>query len=228
MSNAMSAMSREEREELRGINAQGKKPLVLLLFCKTKNMGQPWADAGFEVWCVDIQHQPGVNRDGNFVFVGADMRDWVPPKDINDLVRFVAAFPPCDDLANSGNRWKAAKGLSKLRDAIGLFDRAVFWCEWFGVPYMIENPVSSISTYWRKPDHTFHPWHFSGLFAGDTYNKKTCLWVGGGFAMPAPCHPDDVVPDDRIWRAAPGDGRADFRSETPRGFAIAVFRANRR
>ena len=25
-----------------------------------------------------------------------------------------------------------------------------------GVPYMIENPVSVVSTYWRKPDYIFH------------------------------------------------------------------------
>lgn len=34
-------------------------------------------------------------------------------------------------------------------------------------------------------------------------------------------------PDDRIHKAAPGPDRANFRSATPRGFAIANFEANR-
>lgn len=33
-------------------------------------------------------------------------------------------------------------------------------------------------------------------------------------------------PDDRVWRAPPGDGRADFRSATPMGFSRATFFAN--
>lgn len=33
-------------------------------------------------------------------------------------------------------------------------------------------------------------------------------------------------PDDRIHKAAPGENRANFRSATPTGFSIAVFKAN--
>jgi hypothetical protein len=34
-------------------------------------------------------------------------------------------------------------------------------------------------------------------------------------------------PDDRIHKAPPGPERANFRSATPKGFARAVFEANR-
>jgi hypothetical protein len=91
---------------------------------------------------------------------------------------------------------------------------------------MIENPVSTISTYWRKPDHTFHPWQYSGLNADDCYTKKTCLWTGKGFVMPEPDHTEDVTPDDRIHKAAPGPERASFRSRTPQGFSMAVAASN--
>lgn len=37
----------------------------------------------------------------------------------------------------------------------------------------------------------------------------------------------DWYPDDRIHKCAPGDDRANFRSATPMGFAMAVFQANR-
>ena len=92
---------------------------------------------------------------------------------------------------------------------------------------MLENPVSTISSYWRKPDHTFHPWEFTSFEAADNYTKKTCLWTGGGFAMPQPSPAlMNAKPDDRIHKSPPSDERADFRSATPMGFARAVFEAN--
>lgn len=39
---------------------------------------------------------------------------------------------------------------------------------------------------------------------------------------------DKYYPDDRIHKAAPGEDRANFRSATPRGFARAVFEANKK
>ena len=54
-----------------------------------------------------------------------------------------------------------------------------------GPPYFIENPVSTISSYWRKPDHTFDPWQYNALDPASSYTKKTCLWVGVGSRCPA-------------------------------------------
>lgn len=201
---------------------------VVALYSKTDTIARPWLEAGHGAVLVDLQHPEGETRDGNVVRIGADMLSWVPPRWLATAdVAFVAAFPPCDHLAVSGARWFAGKGLGKLSHSIQLFDRAAFWCEWFGAPYLIENPVSTISSYWRKPDHTFHPWQFCGHEAADAYTKKTCLWTGGGFVMPEPFHPADVSPDDRIHKAPPSDERADFRSATPLGFSRAVFNANR-
>ena len=62
---------------------------------------------------------------------------------------------------------------------------------------------------------------------GDNYTKNTCLWTGNGFLMPQPTideQPEDC--DQRIWLMSPGHGRAAKRSETPMGFAKAVFEAN--
>jgi len=98
-----------------------------------------------------------------------------------------------------------------------------------GAPWMIENPVSRISTFWRKPNYTFHPHWFSALEPNDNYVKKTCLWTGGGFVMPAICQDANLgKPDDRIHKEPPGADRANFRSKTPMGFAKAVHMANRR
>jgi len=193
---------------------RGVKKHVISLFDYTGNMIKPWVDAGYDGHCVDIRN-------------GDDIFDWVPPRHVVEQgVVFMSAFPPCDHLAVSGARWFRGKGLGKLVDSIRLFERAAFWCEWFGAPYMIENPVSTISTYWRPPDYTFHPYQYTGFELEDNYTKKTCLWTGNGFVMPEPAMAHMDEPDDRIHKAVPGPERADFRSATPMGFARAVFEAN--
>lgn len=199
---------------------------VVALYSKTDAIVRPWVDAGFKAVLVDLQHAGGEHEAGDITRIGADMREWVPPLWLaRSSVRMVFAFPPCDHLAVSGARWFAGKGLGKLADSIRLFERAAFWCEWFGAPYLIENPVSTISSYWRKPDHTFHPWHFTGFASDDNYTKKTCLWTGNGFVMPDR-RVDCVSIDDRIHKAPPSPERADFRSATPVGFSRAVFESN--
>lgn len=97
-----------------------------------------------------------------------------------------------------------------------------------GVPYFFENPVSAFSKIFGPPQYTFNPHQFTQLCAEDNYTKKTCLWAGNGFVMPEPCpDPSLGAPDNRIHMCSPGEGRMNFRSATPMGFARAVFKANR-
>jgi hypothetical protein len=199
---------------------------ALFLCDLTGHMAEPWLAAGYECWCVDLQHPPHPQYTGGLIRIGADVRRWQPD---NGAWDFVAAFPPCTNLAVSGARWFRSKGLRGLIDALEVVEACRVICEGAGAPWMLENPVSTLSTYWRKPDYSFHPWQYAGLEPADHYTKKTCLWTGGGFVMPAPCPLDTAgPPDDRIHKAAPGPGRANFRSATPRGFARAVFAANHR
>lgn len=203
---------------------------VISLFTLNKNMVKPWADAGHPCLIVDIQHPPGMtDMGGNIWAYGCDLRQpFTPPAGWGGPLAFVAAFPPCDHLAVSGARWFKGKGLRLLSLAVDLFATAAEFCEASGAPYQIENPVSTISTYWRKPDFTFHPWHYAGLCENDNYTKKTCLWTGHGFVMPSPVISDLLgAPDDRIHKAPPGPDRHNFRSATPMGYAIAVYEANR-
>lgn len=200
-------------------------PCAIFLFDKTVVMAEPWAAAGIDCYCVDNQHPKGEARDGHVIRVGADIHRWVPP--LGRPIVFAAAFVPCTHMAVSGARWFAGKGLYALADSIALFARASEICEATGAPYLIENPVSTISSYWRKPDHIFHPFHFAGIEPADNYTKATCLWTGGGFVMPPHVLSSGLgQPDDRIHKAAPGDERANFRSATPAGFARATFDAN--
>ena len=187
-------------------------------------MVAPWADAGFLCYCVDIRHPPGEQREGNITRVGADVREWLPPFAV---VAAVFASPPCTDVAVSGARWFQDKGIGSLIGALQLFEAAVRIAEWTQAPYMIENPVSTVSSYWRKPDFAFDPCDYGGYLTppGDAYTKRTCLWTGNGFVMPKAKR---VVPVEgsRMHLLGPSANRGAMRSATPKGFAQAVFEAN--
>jgi hypothetical protein len=217
-----------------------KPKAILSLFDYTTETVKPWADAGYLCYCVDIQHAPGETRNGNIIRVGADLYQWEPPKDV-DFV-FCIGFPPCTDLAVSGAKHFARK-LSEnpaYRDeAMALVYRVRDIAEALGVPYAIENPVSVISSEWRKPDHTFNPADYGGYVPvdeaahpiwpelippRDAYHKRTCLWTGGGFRMPRQL-PVPCVPVFHGWAKLGGKSlrTKNIRSATPRGFAIALF-----
>ena len=194
----------------------------------TGHMAMPWAEAGYECWCVDVQHSIRRERvEGRVHFVWGDARTWTPPAGLD--IRFVAAFPPCTHVAGSGARDFATKRGQMLRDALETFEACRQAAAWSGAPYMVENPVGVLSgiPHIGKPDHYFDPWEYAALCAEDNYTKKTCLWTGNGFVMP-PRQPAPWLgePDDRIHKAPPTDDRADIRSATPLGFARAVFAAN--
>ena len=198
------------------------------LFDRSAVMLEPWRDAGHTCWAVDIRHPRGhTTRDDGINLVGHDLRvPWLPPFDRSEIV-FVAAFPPCDHLAVSGARWFRGKGLRALASSIELVATAAEFCEWANAPHLIEQPVSVLASHWRKPDCYFHPWEYAGFEPSDCYTKKTCLWHGGGFVMPEPFPLEGAPePDDRIHKMPPSPERAAMRSQTPRGFAVAVHRAN--
>ena len=200
--------------------------IVVSLFDLTTIMVEPWAKAGYLCYCVDLAHPKGEHRDGNIIRVGADAREWLPPF---AAIRMLFAFPPCTDVAVSGARWFQDKGLGSLIEALQLFDASVRLAEWTKAPYLIENPVSTVSTYWRKPDYTFDPCDYGGYLkpSGDAYTKRTCLWTGNGFVMP-PTRRVKPFEGSRMHRIPPSADRANLRSATPRGFAQAVFEANTR
>ena len=199
---------------------------VITLYNKTPIALRPWADAGYTCWAVDEQHEPGVTERDGIRYVGADLHDRYLP--LRGDYAFAMAFVPCTHTAVSGARHFASKGPKKAAQAFDLLDAAREILDWCECPWFVENPVSTFSTYWRKPDHTFDPCDFGGYLTppSDGYRKKTCLWTGGGFVMPE----RRPVPVDRpnyIHHMAKTPERADLRSATPAGFARAVFEANR-
>jgi hypothetical protein len=186
-------------------------------------MVAPWAEAGYRAVCIDTQHERGARDDGGVVLMGQDVTQIEAVRN----AEIVFAFPPCTNLAVSGARWFKDKGLRGLIDALEVVEACRRIAEGSGAPWMIENPVSTLSTYWRKPDHIFNPCDYAGYLDSDedAYTKKTCLWVGGGFVMPEPKRMEPVH-GSKMHLMAPSPERANLRSRTPRGFALAVFQAN--
>jgi len=199
-----------------------KRGLVLSLCDRTGNMVRPWAEAGYA--CITVDVQPAAHFMPNVMPIQADVCAFLPPR---TAYTAVFAFPPCTDLAVSGARWFREKGLYGLSAALKIVEACARICEWSGAPWMLENPIGTLSSYWRKPDFTFDPYEYGGYLSpsGDAYTKRTCLWTGGGFIMPAK-RPVPPVEGSRMHRLPPGPHRADQRSETPIGFARAVFEAN--
>lgn len=202
--------------------------VVLSLFDRSGIMVRPWAKAGYECIAVDIQNDGSEEAvgDGIIYYVEKDIKEYLPPR--TDFV-IAFAFPPCTNLAVSGARWFEQKGIDGLAAGLELVERAKRLLTWTDAPWMLENPVSTISSYWRDPDHTFHPYEFDPYTDRDeAYCKRTCLWTGNGFEMPDP-HPDAPDDgDDRIHKMAPSDDRSDERAETPLGFSRAVFETNQK
>lgn len=201
------------------------RTVMLSLFDKSTIMCKPWAEAGHLAIAIDIQHKPGMQIDGNVVRVGADINHFLPP--MANYV-FVAAFPPCTNLAISGARWYREKGLRGLIEGLETVEAGRSICEWSGAPWLLENPVSTISTYWRKPDYKFHPWEYGGYDGGsnDGYTKNTCLWTSEDFIMPDKLPIPLAEDHDRIHKSPQSSLRSDRRNATPAGFAQAVWSAN--
>lgn len=199
---------------------------VISLCDRSGNMVLPWLEAGYDAITVDLQEQ--TNPHSRRRHIVQDVTDLNPEIAVNEGAVAVFAFPPCTDTAVSGARWFKDKGLDGLIGALKVVSACKNIAGLSLAPWMLENPVSTIATYWRKPDHAFHPWQYTGWCSADHYTKKTCLWTGGGFIMPEPFVAQDFdgEPDDRIHKAAPGPERANFRSATPMGFARAAYLAN--
>ena len=80
-------------------------------------------------------------------------------------------FPPCTHLAVSGARWfKEGIKPEYLKD-----EAADFFMRLINAPIdriAVENPISIMSSRYRKPDQIINPYQF-----GHPEQKKTCLWL---------------------------------------------------
>lgn len=156
---------------------------------------------GHDAWSCDMlpsetegQHYQGDARD----FLGAG---W-------DLM---IAHPPCTHLSVSGAQWFKGKmddqahGLGfVLQLANAPIDRIA-----------IENPISILSSHWRKPDQIIQPHQF-----GHGEIKATCLWLKNLPKLQSTNQVEGREP--RVHHTPPGPDRWKERSRTLEGIAAAM------
>ena len=236
------------------------KGIVISLYDFTGEALKPWADAGYECYAFDIQHDwyestkvySQKHIDGSIEYIHADLHDQATLNAIQSEfgdkpVVFGMAFPVCTDMAVSGAahfKRKAEVNPFFQADAVGHATAVSRMFNGMAIPYFIENPVSVLATMWRKPDHRFHPYEYGGyipddqaehprwpeyIASRDAYPKKTCLWTGGGFVMPwaVPVPVEKGHSRQHLKLGGKSQRTKDIRSATPRGFAIAVYEANK-
>ena len=130
---------------------------------------------------------------------------------LHDNWDLLVAHPPCTHLAVSGSRWFKYK-TEQQQQAVEFFIKL------YQAPVdklAVENPISVISTKFRKPDQIIQPWWFG---CGET--KATCLWLRGLPKLQATNIVSGRV--NRIHRESPGPDRWKNRSRTYIGIAQAM------
>jgi hypothetical protein len=227
---------------------------VICLYAESGISARPWAENGYQVYEYDISIAS--ERTVNFPGGGSiHYRYWNANSQEQTVALInrhkgkavmVLGFPPCDDLAVCGAKHFALKAYRNPNFQNEAAQRAMtvmYVADWLGaVPYAAENPVSVLSTLWRKPDHIWNPWEFGGylseddlhpdypdyILPRDAYPKKTCYWTGNGFIFP-PKKPVAVLPGYSVQFYMLGGKSAKtkrIRSASPRGMARAVYEAN--
>ena len=121
--------------------------------------------------------------------------------------------PPCTHLAVSGARYFPAKRADgRQQAAIDFFMVLIN----LPVPMIaVENPISIMSSVYRKPDQIIQPWQF-----GHGEVKATCLWLKN---LPE-LDPTNIVDGRlaRIHKEPPSPDRWKVRSITYQGIAAAM------
>lgn len=87
----------------------------------------------------------------------------------------------------------------------------------------VENPISVMSTKYRKPDQIIQPWQF-----GHPESKATCLWLKG---LPKLVPTNILEKTGKYWdnqtpsgqnKLGPSKDRAEIRAKTYTGIAEAM------
>jgi site-specific DNA-cytosine methylase len=165
---------------------------------------EAFAKKGHNAWSCDLlpSEIPGQHIQDDIMNVLRHLgEDW-------DMV---IAHPPCTHLAVSGARWFKDKK-KEQEEAIRFFK----FFTYLKTPRVcIENPISIMSTKYRKPDQIIQPWQF-----GHGETKSTCLWLKG---LPK-LEPTNIVEgrEARIHKLPPSKDRWKERSRTYQGIADAM------
>lgn len=151
--------------------------------------------------------------------------EWHLEQDVTPLLDYdwhmIVAFPPCTDLAISGATYFEQKRKDGRQQRSIDFFMSIANAKSHRIA--IENPVSIMSTVWRKPDQIIQPYEY-----GDMQQKKTCLWLKN---LPKLQSTNNVYEEmmklpknqrERIIAMSPSKDRAKLKSKTFPGIAKAM------
>lgn len=204
--------------------------LVLSLCDYSGVWSQPYVDAGHRVVRVDMQHEGGlVKRGDNMWLCGADVRNPELAK-IYPSPDIVLAAPPCTCFCRPGARWwkrQDADG-STARD-VSVFRACLMFARTAKLYWALENPPGRHAK--LMPELPPPAWSFQPFEFGDPWHKQTYIW--GTAARP---FATKIVKPPPTIRAPSGSTQgviarmsssaANERAKTPAGFAKAFFAAN--
>ncbi|HDY88489.1 MAG TPA: DNA cytosine methyltransferase [bacterium] len=160
--------------------------------------------------------KPGIHYQGDVIKIMDESWD------------LMIAHPPCTYLTVTGNKWF---GHARFPDRYEQRDKAR---EFFmalinaDIPKIcVENPVGTMSSYYRKPDQYIQPYEY-----GHPTSKKTCLWLKD---LPKLNPTEIVAPEYKYFKSGarvsslhfetgklPFDIRRQKRSITFQGIADAM------
>ena len=205
---------------------------IISLFDKSGVWSKPYKDAGYNVIQVDIQL--GIDVFEFMEDVMQQVREGLE-EGVKVTVYGILAAPPCTDFSASG-AWKWVDKESQPADYDNnhtfefknTIEHSIFMVmatleiiaqlepEGF---YSLENPVGRLN---KLVPEVGDPWYFQPSDFGDPYTKKTGLY--GKFNKPVktpvlPLFGSEIT-------AKMNSKQKDKRSQTPRGFAEAFFKAN--
>ena len=175
-----------------------------------------FAALGHNAWSCDLKpsRRPGQHWQGSWREI-----HW-PSYDIGVM------HPECTHLAVSGSRWFPAKRADgRQQAAIAEF---LYLAEAPIYASCVEQPVSIMSTIYRKPEQIVQPWMF-----GDFETKATCYWLRNlprlvpTYRSAEECRealglPAGSKPVARVHLMPPGPRRAELRSESFAGISRAM------
>lgn len=174
----------------------------ILIACEfSGTVRNAFSKLGHDVWSCDLlpSDAEGKHIQGNVLDI------------LNDGWDMMIAHPPCTHLAVSGARWFKNK-IEEQAQAIQ------FFMDLINAPIQyiaVENPISIMSTCYRKPDQIIQPWQF-----GHGETKATCLWLKN---LPL-LTPTNIVDGrkPRVHMLPPSPNRWKLRSITYQGIADAM------
>lgn len=155
--------------------------MKILIACEeSQAVCKAFRELGFEAYSCDIQDCSGGHPEWH-------IKGDAIAEAYSGKYDMMVAHPPCTYLAVSGARWyyhpedsnlpfEQRRPHPKFPDRAKDRDEALaFFVKLLEAPIRyiaVENPVGIVSTNYKKPNQTIHPWMF-----GDEASKATCLWL---------------------------------------------------